>query len=184
MILRWSLALIICSVLVWAISLDFSPTPEYTPEPDQHSIDYFIEDLELRSLNRDGSLSYELKTETLLHYKNADTIEFTSPNILVADNQAIRWQLESSKGIGDIKGDKIELIDNVKVADLVNKLTPTELSTETAQIDRITQTIESTDHVDIVMGANTLTAQGLHISLETGQVELKSSVTGTFNTEN
>lgn len=90
----------------------FSDTPDATIKNTQP--DYTIETFQSRVFTESGQLHYEMKSVTLAHYPQDDTLQMQKPWIKLYEGEGAPWVIEADKGQSP-SSDEIFLSGNVKI---------------------------------------------------------------------
>ena len=130
----------------------------------------------------DGSPTYTLDADEVQQQPRSGLIDMSQVVMGFKDSSGDRWtargdhgQLEQNTGIVKLEG-------AVRVSGVVpGTEDPAEITTEHASFDTNTQIVDSRDPVTLLMTGRKLNATGLVLNLKERQLQLESSVHGTYH---
>lgn len=141
---------------------------------------YYLKKARILGTGEDGSLLYEIEAEYAEQIEN-DQIEFTDVSIRYSPGSDVTWiisadQATLSKGSpGILLRGHVRAINNAASAE--NDM---EIRTQYLELDPERFVAETSQRVQLRIGARSLTATGMLASLHDDKIELKSNVSGKF----
>ncbi len=186
----------------------FTDTPDATITSIQP--DYTIETFQSQVFTESGQLHYEMKSLTLAHYPQNDTLEMQKPWIKLYEGEGAPWVIEADKGQSPSR-DEIFLSGNVKIngtvgndhnsankplflEDTLEQEKPNEpfsqaqrkqikMETETLALQINNEFAETHDPVIIFSDNDQIESIGLEADLRNDVLLLQSNVKGTYTVE-
>ncbi|MGR6873503.1 LPS export ABC transporter periplasmic protein LptC [Pseudomonas sp. HK3] len=139
--------------------------------------DYIVENLAAHSFENNGELSRKINALKATHFPKNDITELKEPSIILYEAGEPRWGVRSDTG--HLQQQKnILLKGNVTIVPLSPKGGDFTLSTNSLNIDLISQIADTDDPVAIESQYSELLATGMTILLDTQFVKFKSQVRG------
>ena len=142
------------------------------------SIDFFVVNPRTQQFEEDGSLSYRITATKLEHLKETDITLLELPDLLLYRADEAPWHVQSKLGEVSPAGERVELIDDVKLqrTDAKNRKTLLTSSRMTVFPDK--EYAETTQAVRIEAANGVTTANGMKAYLNEGRMLLLSNVRG------
>ena len=139
--------------------------------------DYIVENLAAHSFENNGELSRKISALKATHYPKDDITKLQEPAIILYEAGEPKWGVRSDNG--DLQQQKnIRLKGNVTIVPLSPKGGDFTLSTNSLNIDLISQIADTDDKVIIESQHSELLATGMTILLDKQFVQFKSHVRG------
>lgn len=154
----------------------------YAPRgPLTHDPDYWIDGLELRRFNMDGTLQHTLVAEKLVHYPDDDTSVVTEPHLTYHRQPPL--EIFARMAYIGRDGKEVDLVDEVKVIrhGATDDLPPTVLETRALKVFPDEEKGSTDDPVVLTRGASVLRGSGLETDNRTAITILRGRVTGTLH---
>ena len=174
------------SIVAFTIWLDHGADSVLETTPNQaevnQKIDYYLENFKITQLNAQGQKNYTLSGTKLMHYRDTDTADVVSPQLLFIDEQAMRWTIQSDRAWVSKNSDYIHLLGIVNITRQAQTNTPPlDILTSNLKIRTQDHFAETADQVTIQSPGWQTNAQGFTANLTTGQFSLLSQVKGRYS---
>ncbi len=140
---------------------------------------YYLKSARILGTGTDGSLLYEIRADHA--EQQDDRISFTNVTIKYSPQSDVPWVINADTAIIHQDARRILLRGHVRaVSNEGFSGSETEIRTEYLELDPENYVAETTERVQIRIGARSLTATGMLASLKENRLELKSNVSGKF----
>lgn len=150
----------------------------------RHEPDYFINKFTLIKVNAQGKPAFRLSAESMVHYPDDDSSEFTQPRLTSLDSSKPIVTVAGKSGKAGPKGEVTELFDNVVLtrAALAGN-PPLKVETEYLLIDSNKETAVTDKSVVITQGQSRLTGIGMDFDNLNRTFALRDNVKGLWVAE-
>jgi lipopolysaccharide export system protein LptC len=141
---------------------------------------YYLKSARILGTGPDGSMLYEILAERA-EQRDGNRIEFTNVLINYSPDSAVPWTVNAD--IATIYQDQQRLMLRGHVRALSSEGfsgNDTEIRTQFLELDPENYIAETSERVQIRIGARSLTATGMLASLKENHLELRSNVSGKF----
>lgn len=171
------IALVFAAIGYWNISPErFLDQPQAEAPPP--SVDFFIENARSRQFQADGSLRHELVAERMEHMQDTDTSLLYHPDLLIHRGAEQPWRVRSLRGEVGPQGDEVELIDEVRIEQIISADRFSRLTTSRLTVFPEREYAETAQPVRIENADSVSTATGMQAYIKEGRVVLLSNVRG------
>jgi lipopolysaccharide export system protein LptC len=171
------------AAVLWIFVLrDDTPAP--SPTIESADLGYYLDDARLVGLDADGRELYTLHAARIEQRASDGSVSLRNVTLDYAPASETPWTAVADEGSIPAAADVIELEGNVRLrrtgpADAA----PLQIDTTQLELD-VRERIARTDAtVDVVQGADTLTATGLEADLQGEKLKLRSKVRARFQGE-
>jgi len=130
----------------------------------------------------DGRALYTLDADLIDEPPDSANIHLQQVRMGFRDATGHEWTGRADAGMATQDTGQIELSGNVRVSGMLPG-SPDEanISTESLSVDTHAQVVTTNEPVTLTMSGGTVKAKGLSVNVNTGVVQLKSSVHGTYS---
>lgn len=154
----------------------------FEPDPlviDPRQPDFFMENAKIRQLTATGTTSYELTTERATHLADSDNTLLEKPDLtFYREGEAQPWEVRAENGQASQGGNKVRLIDNVIIEQIVPGRPTTQLTTSALDVYPDRDYAETDQPVRIEAGNGVTTGVGMQVHFNDGTMTLLSNVRG------
>jgi lipopolysaccharide export system protein LptC len=138
---------------------------------------YYLKSARILGTDADGSLLYEIHADEAVQ-EALDRIEFTNVRIRYSPDSAVPWTVHADAATLREGDPRIALRGHVRAVGESGNDQDTEIRTQYLELHPERYIAETDEHVQVRIGARSLTATGMLASLDENKVELKSNVRG------
>ncbi len=126
------------------------------------SVDYFIDNLQVTTMNKEGKPARTLQAQSLRHYKDDETTELDNPYLKVTGDNKSPWEVKSATGWVSADGELVILTGNVDIQrKAAADVRPLHLVTENLHIQPEKDYAETDAPVVISSDESTLSGTGM-----------------------
>jgi lipopolysaccharide export system protein LptC len=147
----------------------------------------FMEAVDMREFDLDGSLRYQLKTPLIRRYQVRveasadDYTRFELPQIVfLGDEQTPAWYITAKLGRSDNNGDSLTLTSDVLAQQVSQSHGTMSITTEELSLNTREQFAETTKAVTMRAAKGHVETLGMRVDIKKDHIELLSNVKGTY----
>ena len=187
--------LAVASFFIVILTLNFfngrrtnDPQSAENSEFSPREIEAYSEGINSILYNENGSISYTLRADNQIHYRDGDT-RIENPLIRLFQDEIPRWNIIANEGLvipiltetsSEQRKEKLTLSGNVEILGLDKFGNRTFISTELLEIDPINETLK-TDHI-VNYESNNIhhSSVGMFANLNEDEIRFESNVRGFY----
>ena len=161
--------------------LQVSAPREVREREARHEPDYHFSAPRITRFAVDGTLELELTARHAVHFPDDDTVELDELKVDVRAPDGTAWTMVAARGHAPMAGSRVKLEGGVRIGRPGGGAGGAILlTTDHVELDTRTQLLSTEAPVEIVHGANRVTAVGLLADLGRDHITLQSRVRGTY----
>jgi lipopolysaccharide export system protein LptC len=154
---------------------------ESHPSLRRHDPDYVVDQIAIRSYDKQGRMVSTLAAAKMVHYPDDDSTELVLPSVVDQKVDKPRMSLRADRGVMNQAGDEVFLYDNVLLVREANaEVSEARVQTSFIHIVRPRSLVRSDQEVSITEQGRSLVGRGLEYDNETREMRLFASVRARF----
>jgi lipopolysaccharide export system protein LptC len=163
--------------------LQVSAPREVREREARHEPDYHFSAPRITRFGVDGTLELELTARHAVHFPDDDTVALDELKVDVRAPDGAAWTMVAARGHAPMAGERVTLEGGVRIGRPAGGAGGAiELTTDHVVLNTRAQLLETDAAVEIVHGANRVTAVGLSADLGRDHITLRNRVRGTYAT--
>ncbi|OUV74090.1 MAG: LPS export ABC transporter periplasmic protein LptC, partial [Gammaproteobacteria bacterium TMED139] len=164
------------------------PESEKALKPNTVDIDTYAEGINSIFYDQNGVVSYTLRAENQIHFKNGYT-KIEKPLIRLFQNEMPRWNIEANQGhisnsendsTSGLKRKNLELSGSVQILGLDEFGNRMLISTEFLEVDPMNEILKTDQRVEYKMANIQHSAAGMIANLQDEEIIFREDVRGSY----
>ena len=174
------LAIVFACAVTW-LNLSWKSIEQLTNSPSESRIDYYLNDFTLMKTDEQGKVRYSVTGQHLTHNQGTGASDIYKPHIEARSGKGELVTINAQKATQEGKSGNMSLNGEIKVhKPLFNESPEFTLTTQNMTYNPSTQTISSTDDIDLVSNQGYLHGTGFETNLDEQELRILSNVQAEF----
>lgn len=143
--------------------------------------DAFMEDVTAIIMNKQGKINMKIVTPKMVHYKEGDTTQLTTPELTLYRKSPKPWFITSKYATATQGIDSVLFWENVNIHHPADQDNPaTLIETPKLLVHPNEQTAETTEFITLTQPNIVVKATGMFADMNTGNIKLLSQARGEY----
>ncbi|CAD5106790.1 LPS export ABC transporter periplasmic protein LptC [Zestomonas carbonaria] len=168
-------ALLLAALGYWNIAPESDQAPLAETE---NAVDFYVSNARTVQYQPDGKLQYEMTGAKAEHFKSSEVTLVTDPDLHLYRGTEYPWHVRSKQAEVSPDGQRVELIDDVRIARTDAKNRPTVITSSRMTVFPEEEYAQTEQAVRIEAANGVTTANGMKAYLKDSRIHLLSTVRG------
>jgi len=180
---RWLVAamLSVAALVSWWILQEVETGGGALTQIPPHEVDYYLEDFQVKNMDRQGNLRDQVSAKKMTHYSDNDTADLVQPEFVFYQAAGEQWSITAQSGEIVGQGDIVRFSGAVRLTRESQSDQPRLVVNADDMEFRVNEQLAQTDHsVEIIYDGGVARAVGLRVDVANRYVRLLSNVRGRY----